>query len=220
MNWFASGDPLVSLIFIIFVVIVSAISKFLKTRKGADDNSGPAPSPRRDRTEPAPKTVSWEEEIKRLLGELPSEPPPPPPPPPIVVQRPPPAPPVPRPRPTQAPVTPPLATIEVPPIFSSTAQTEESESHELHTRESGHMAKLADAESAYGRARRLQEATAARLEAITRATTTARPEKATSHRHGRSSEVEAVVKLLHRPKTARQVLIAQAVLGPPKSLEL
>jgi hypothetical protein len=102
-------------------------------------------------------------------------------------------------------------------MFSRAGQSEETESHEAH--ETEHLAELRQSSSAYARASQLHEIVARRLEAVDHATANARPAEVVDHRRRRTPEVEAVVGLLRQPHTARQLVIAQAVMGTPKALE-
>lgn len=219
MNFFAAADGFSLLIFV-GVIIASAIANWLKRKRGEADEETAAPPPpiRRERREtPAPsRAASWEEEIRRMLEGATAEPPPSPPP--IVV-----APPE-RPRPVTAPpparpapVVVARQRLPVPDIFSRAGQTEETESHEAH--ETEHRAELHESSSAYARASQLHEAVARRFAAVDHATVNARPAGVVDHRRHRTPEVEAVVGLLRQPHTARQLVIAQAVIGSPKALE-
>lgn len=228
MNWFAAGDSWIGLLVFLAFILFSALQTFLKRRKGAADNEGgtierPHPTPLQRGSEPEPaastKTMSWEEEIRRLLqGEAPQAPPAPPPV--VIVERKPPAPPplaIP-PRAERVPARREPGPPPPPPIFSRTGQTEESETHEVH-KDSGHLARLEHSAVAHARASQLHEHVAQRLHQVDATTDRARPTPAVRATRHVSPEVARVLELLRQPRSARQVLIAQAVIGAPKALE-
>ncbi|HEY6169218.1 MAG TPA: hypothetical protein VI454_14340 [Verrucomicrobiae bacterium] len=224
MNWFAAGDSWIGLLVFLAFILSSALQTFLKRRKGGTDGEGGTierPQPLGAKPEPATstKTLSWEEEIRRLLeGEAPQAPPAPPPV--VIVERRPPAPPpIPIPQRVERvpvrrePVLPPP-----PPIFSRTGQTEASETHEVH-KGSGHLARLEQSAVAHARASQLEQHVAQRLRQVDAITELARPTPAFRATRHVSPEVTRVLELLRQPRSARQVFIAQAVLGSPKALE-
>lgn len=210
MKILAASDPIGTLIFVVIVIVFSAISSYLKKKRGAtggeQDPEAPFPTPpplsrrREGRTAPESQTraASWEEEIKRLLeGQAPVEPPAPPP---IVVVE-----------PTRPPpVTP-------PPIVTRRVPVEETESHELHERV--HMAGMREAEAAHARVAQLHELVEQRLHSAGQHAHVPLPPAAIIGRRERSGEVTAALALLRRPQSARQAIILHAVLGPPKGLE-
>jgi hypothetical protein len=223
---FAANDPFGGLIGLIIFVAIAAISHFLKRKQGGQDDTIPdtdedelAPPVRRSPSAPqsAGRQLSWEEELKRLLeGQTPVEPPAPPPV--VIVQREAPAPePVwAEPEPEPAPV---FARRELPPVFSRTGPTEESESHELHEVATGHMAKLREAASAHERASQLGATIRDRVDAAELLAQQRTAAQSATHRSvKRSPEIESVVALLRQPRTARQVFIASTVFGQPKAL--
>jgi hypothetical protein len=223
---FAANDPFGGLIGLVIFVAIAAISHFLKRKQGSQDDAIPdtdedelvPPSRRGGRPSPQPagRQLSWEEELKRLLeGQTPAEPPAPPPV--VIVEREAPAPqPVwAEPEPEPAPV---FARRELPPVFSRTGPTEESESHELHEVATGHMAKLREAASAHERVSHLGESFRERFESADRLAPTAPATRSAVREVKRSAEIESVVALLRQPRTARQVFIASAVFGQPKAL--
>ncbi|MBI3882020.1 MAG: hypothetical protein HY301_18400 [Verrucomicrobia bacterium] len=219
------------------IALGSVLHAWWKKRQGqpdeTDGESTPMPRSRtpaapRSTPVPATKAASWEEEIKRLLeGNVGGSVPPPPLPPPIVVSEParPVPPPLALPRPAAARVRVEVTPLPVPPIFSRPGQTEETEAHELHART--HMAGVSAAATlpvsaeAHSRASRLAAAVAAHMGRTDERTAAPRSAAAGITRHDRneSSDVAAVLALLKNPRTARQVFIANALIGPPKALE-
>ena len=170
-----------------------------------------------------PPARSWEEELKRLLeGDFSNPPPaqkaePPPLPEIVVVPTPPPQPQVRREpvrRPARASALPAL-----PAIFSRRGQTEDSPSHETHAGY-GHLKPLRHAAKAYDRATHLSDLVAAKLAAMDSKTAFLPPETKAIRRRVRSKEMASVLKLLRTPDSARQIIIAQTVLGQPKGLEV
>lgn len=227
MGFFAANDPFGGLIGLVIFVAIAAISHFLKRKQQGDggpipdtDGEGDSSPMRRGGSAPQPagRELSWEEEMKRLLeGRAPAEPPAVPPPI-VIVQREAPAPepvwsePEPEPVPLRA-------RRELPPVFSRTGPTEETESHELHEVETGHMAKLREAAAAHHRASQIGGALRGRVDAaelLAQQRAAALP--VASREVRRSPEVAAVLSLLRQPQTARQVFIASTVFGQPKAL--
>jgi hypothetical protein len=161
-----------------------------------------------------PAARSWEEELKRLLEGDFANPPPqqkaePPPLPPVVVM------PAPAPQPARRePVRP-----KLPPVFSRGGQTEDAPSHETHEGY-GHLATLGQSAKAYDRASHLSDLVAAKLAAMDSKTAFLPPETKAVHRRVRSDDMVSVLKLLRTPSSARQVILAQTILGTPKGLEV
>jgi hypothetical protein len=225
VSFFAANDPFSSLIGLVIFVAIAAISHFLKRKQERREDSIPdtetdevASPARRGPSTPPPagRQLSWEEELKRLLeGQSPVEEPAPPPV--VIVRRETPAPPplpvskAPEPEESRRP-------LPLPPVFTRTGPTEESESHELHEVATGHMATLREAASAHERASQLGESFRERFESADRLAPTAPAKRSAARAVKRSHEVESVVALLRRPQTARQVFIASAVFGQPKAL--
>jgi len=220
LSMLAAGDSWLNYI-VPIIIVLSLFSKFFQRKREEPGTGAPADDTARGGASPASgqKTLSWEEEIKRLLeGESPQAPPASPPPVILVESRPaPPPPPVfaPRERPREEEE---FTPVPVPPIFRRHGPTEESESHESH--EGLHTPWLRQAEAALAQAGQLHESVAQRFESVDRATGTARPALVPVRSHRRSADVEAVLALLKQPRSARQVVIAQTVLGAPKGLEV
>jgi hypothetical protein len=173
---------------------------------------------------PQPAARSWEEELKRLLEGDFANPPPqqkaePPPLPPVVV--------LPAPAPARRePVRPARRAPEpepvlptLPPVFSRGGQTEDAPSHETHEGY-GHLSTLGQSAKAYDRASHLSDLVAAKLAAMDSKTAFLPPETQAIHRRIRSDDMVSVLKLLRTPSSARQVILAQTILGTPKGLEV
>ncbi len=203
------ADSWESLIAFVVIIVLSALSNWIKQRKGQpveppeEEPPGtpwrPAPShPETEKTPPAP--FDLERELRRMFGE---EPPPPQPPPPEIVPA----------EPAAAPHPPPvLAGFPPQTAAPSVAMPGEAVSPEL--------AKLAEARAAMERAASLDEAALARLEAAKALTEQARAEAPQLHRmFRRAPEVTAVLEALRTPRTARQAILAAVILGPPKALD-
>ena len=232
-------------IIVIFAAISALVNWLNKRKQDSDWSDVEKPRPPSAPTTTPRKTVDWEEELRRMLGEVNAPPTAPPPvirehkpqPPPVAPPRP--APPIPRP------------TMAVPRVF------EEEKTYKGHCQNCGghlefpasmsgdtiacphchqytalepiqpsrletimHQKELTvmrESAAAYQRAEQLDQAVAARLQEISK-----HPVQATSVEHliKRSAEVEQVVALLRRPQTARQAIVASVILGPPKALEV
>jgi hypothetical protein len=102
-------------------------------------------------------------------------------------------------------------------VFSRAGRTGEMERREVHRIEQ--LGELRESASAHAHASLLHETVARRLEAVDRAIAHARSTAVVDHRRRRPVEAEAVLELLRQPHSARQLVIAQAVIGSPKALE-
>lgn len=232
-----ASDPLISLVvFVLFVVGSALLNWFKRRQQEAEAQREQVERARRTGTPVAtesadeesvewdsapaeatanPKARSWEEELKRLLEGDFANPPPasrPQTPAPVIIAPPRPQPPPPLPR-APEPVLAPL-----PPVFSRGGQTEESPSHEEHEG-TGHLATLKQSAQAYDRASHLSNLVAAKLAAMDSKTAFLPPETKAVRRAVRSPEMLNVLKQLRSPASARQVILAQTVLGTPKALE-
>lgn len=180
------------------------------------------PSEETPRKPPAPsvgRTLSeWEEELRRLLGE-PSAPPTEAPRP-VATPVPPPLRPQPMPSQSSRPVAPPTPASPSPkptptprphvPVFAEA----EAEVKEITT------GRLTESAAVYAQASSLHERVTQRMNAV----------KASTERRGQPAVVSwravgdvrratELAKLLRQPETARQALVASAILSPPKALE-
>ncbi|MBI5384225.1 MAG: hypothetical protein HZA90_06005 [Verrucomicrobia bacterium] len=202
---FAGIDSLIGLvIFLLISVIASWLQK--KARSGEEENM-PAPPPRRRQrpagapapspTQPQPKPISWEEELKRLLGDqLPEAQPAPPPPPVLVESR----------RPSAPPPPPPL-----PQEFSESTYTAEKNPVEVTFRP---LPALTESVQAYEQASSLEHKVEARLREVTR-----KPVALTHVFHRKvSQEATEAVALVRHPKSLRSAVLASVILGPPRAL--
>ena len=208
------------------VMVISAISNWLQKKNqppddepAGDDETEPAarqssrlrqddarqaalPPPPLSQPSPAAKTVDWEEEMRRILGEAP-----PPPPPPIVVQAPRPAPP---PLPAPAHHHEPLV-----PELRSGEEGSYDEAEDVHTP----LSKLQQASQAFLRGHSLHEKVQEHLKQVDHRTEHARPEAVRVRHRGQSAESAAAVAMLRRPATLRQAMVLSVVLSPPKAME-
>jgi cytoskeletal protein RodZ len=233
-----ASDPLISLVvFVLFVVGSALLNWFKRRQQEAEAQREQVERARRTGTPVAtestaeeavewdsapaettanPKARSWEEELKRLLEGDFANPPPtsrpeaPAPPPVVIVQ--------PRPQPPPLPRAPEPVLAPLPPVFSRGGQTEDSPSHEEHEG-TGHLATLTQSAQAYDRASHLSNLVAAKLAAMDSKTAFLPPETKAVRRAVRSTEMINVLKQLRSPASARQVILAQTVLGTPKALE-
>jgi hypothetical protein len=224
-------EAVITLLIFAGYAIVNAI--FKKKNAGEDrPASGEAPPPmtsrRRENPQATParppaKTINWEAELRRMLGE---EPPVAPPRPPPVVKPPPPKP---RAAPRPAVARPPVATrssddeqetgLTVPmPSLTDSARAYERASQlddkmEVRMRQRGTMA---EATSSYEQASRLDVRVAEHMRQVTQGVSafTAAPRK-----QRRSQSAESAGAMVNSREGLRQAIIAAVVLGPPKSLE-
>ncbi len=178
-----------------------------------EDQSGVPPAAPPQPGAPPPAASSWEEELRRLLSEGPTTspaPPPaprpaPPPVPPVVVSRPKPVS-VPQPvvqqgKPKATPVRPPPLAIEQPEEAPRTL-----------------LAKFEQSRAALQKASQLHASVGAHLRKIDEQTEHHGVAAARTQGKTVSPEVAAVVALLRKPRTARQVVVASVILSPPNSL--
>ena len=200
----------IKLILVVGFLIASAISQWMKKRKGAEegqDTPAPLPHPRRvggppPVHQPETKPVSWEEELRRLLQGEPAEPAPAPPP--IVVHEtrrvPPPILPRPEPAPRHRSVfevedQPSPMDVDVQPKFQP-------------------LPELTESVQAYQQASQLDRKVEAHLREVTQ-----RPVGSTSVQHqGTTPEARAALALLRNPQSARTAILASLILGPPRAL--
>jgi hypothetical protein len=229
------------LLFILVLAAITGLSNWLQQRR-KDKEAGwpperrplapPRPGSPESRPGPPPVTApppprpafNWEEELRRLLEGEPSAPPtveaaPPPtpsptPPPPV---RPTPVPaapaeaPPPRPaRPLAKPLAPPRSPVRFP---------EEAEALDEAPAPSFQLAAMEQSAAAHKRASRLDIQTTARLQAVAARTAEPVPAQPAARLRGRSAEAAQVVGQLRHPRSARQVVLASVILGPPKALE-
>ncbi len=211
-----------TLLTILVLVLLSAVSGWLKKRSGGgegDESWSPTAPPRapgRSTTPPTPRPPpkpaegqgegrpvkrSWEEELRRLLeGDRPTPAPPASPPkaPPLPPARPQPAPPV-----IVGPVRSVLSTPPPAPLRSLESVVPELDELTSTARQ--------QAQRLQGRAAtdlKRAEAVAARQTVGTQLT----------HRAGTTAEIAAVRGMLGNSQTARQAVIASVILGPPVGL--
>jgi hypothetical protein len=81
------------------------------------------------------------------------------------------------------------------------------------------LARLDQSAQAYQRASALHEAVADHLRRIDSRTEHPLPTAAPAHRTARAPEIASVRALLARPASARQAVIAAAILGPCRGME-
>lgn len=220
---------------IIILVAVSAVATLLKKLKQGEEpqNTPPLNRPRQSRPSPAPQrpTTSWEDELRRLLGDENAPPPPAP--------RPPPAPVItPAPPPTIAPTIPaPSPVVRAPsPIRSQTRPEPRRQPQPMAAPrpraiitptarpapeplpmqvEVVEAAMLTPAQPVYQQAAQLSQETSARMGRVVVGPIRSRIVEARAP----SAEVAQVVGLFKNARSARQAVIASIILSPPPSLE-
>ena len=159
---------------------------------------------------PSSAAGSWEEEIRRLLGEAPPAPPP--------------APPLPRSAPAPPPVlvTPPRPVATPQPAVRKPALPPARSPRpvlvQLEAAPARPLAKLEQSRAALQRAGQLHESVAKQLREIDRQTEGQTQKAATRGRKSTSADAHAAVALVRNPRSARQAVVASLLLGPPKSL--
>jgi hypothetical protein len=162
------------------------------------------------------KSVSWEEELRRLLeGESPEAPPPP-----VIVfeEKPPAAAPQPpataRPAVEQTPLAPvrPLVTL----AESSAAYQRAGELDKKVEARLGRVGAMAEAASALQKASGLDVAVAERMSKVTGQLVA---QAAVVQHKAVSADIAQVVALFRNPRSARQAVLASLILGPPKALD-
>ena len=228
---FAAGNSWESLLVVVGLVLISAISNWLTKKRAseesetwpAEENSLPIPRPRPPaqppipRTAPAPppaKRLDWEDELRRLLGEDdPASPPP------MPVPRPPPktAPPALAPKQVKLPPAPVVTRtpppFEIPSVLQS-IDVENSPNLELSHRD-WELAQMEESRRAYQIGTRLPGQVAEQMRQADE-----RVERHTAGRRPRaSSDNTELLAMLRQRHTARQAFIASLVFGPPKGFE-
>jgi hypothetical protein len=221
MNIIAVGTSWESLLVFLGLILVSAISNWLKQkRQGNQTDSWPeqTESPKRPQARrpsatmppgpaaprPQPKRPSWEDELRRLLGEEQEQPPPPPRPPfrPVIQILPPPK-----------PATPPATPPQIPKSLDRTS-SQESPNLELSTRKL-ELARMAESKQAYQTGQQLPQQVAGLLQEVD--VEVARHPRAI--RRAVPREAARALHMLRDPSSARQAFIVSLVFGPPKALE-
>jgi hypothetical protein len=211
-----------SLITALVLMIVSAIAAWMKKKSvdGRDDSTANPPQarPAAGQPRPSPRPTSWEEELRRLLGEQ-SAPPPPvrpppmmrPPPPPVVVSRPQPASPAPPvvikpvlvPTERRAAVSVPRSVV-APMLVPSGVEVSAAQ-----------LAPLRQSKEAYERASQLDKNVAEHIDRVPGQRVLATKVL----RRTISPEITQAVSMFKSGQTARQAVMASLVLGPPRALE-
>ena len=210
------------------IIIGSSIYNWLQKRKGAGNDQEPQPplpAGRKGQTptrtqQPAPrqsKSVSWEEELRRLLeGDAPVAPPLPL----IIVEKKPPATVTP---PAPARARPMVEESSPAPVRPLVTLSESASAHQrveqLNKRVEAHMgrvASMAAAASAFQKASGLDVAIEDRMSKVTGQHVA---QAAVVQHKAVPPDVAQVVALFRGPRTARQAIIASLILGPPRGLE-
>lgn len=207
---------------LIFLVVGAIVTWFQKKNQEKQERENPKPPmPARPNTPrptisprpAAPRPSSWEDELRRLLGDETAAPPPPVRPTPPVVKAPTPVI-IPTVRPTPIPAPRPIPVVPVPvaqpaptlATLTGAAQVEQSVKD---------LGAMQESRRAYERASQLDVTMANRI-----ATTPGKPVQTTSVVHRVvPPEVTQVVSLFKSARTARQAVIASIILGPPRALE-
>ncbi len=221
-----------SLIAFAVILLLSAVGNWIKSRNArspddAEERERPAapgrPRPGQPET-PAPRPPAgfdWERELRRMFGEEPEPQRPAPPPPSTTV--PPRMPPTAAPQPSHPHASPtPVTTARSEPASPSKPSwrrhdaTEDAPALDHADAPTANLATLSSSRVAYDRARALQAATQARLEAVkARVQGTAKPTEALTG--SASADVAALVRSFRNPRTARQAMLAAVILGPAKA---
>lgn len=216
---------------IVFVVIlgISALSNWIKQRKGRQADTWPeneeaAPPPLRRDMPPAPPqptaepAFDLEKELRRLFGEPEEKPVPPIAPPPVAreAQRPSVPPPL-RPLPTAPadreevfePVSLPRGT-----HFPKTTSDLDQQGPPAFD-----LATMAESSSAYERGSSVDATAMGKLDAARTRTEQHKPALVPARSRAMRPETAAVLAMLKSPRTSRQAVLASFILGPPKALE-
>lgn len=235
MPLFADADWVQVVAALIFFVI-TGLAQFLQKRSRERQGLPPLPDPesmempppstvetppvRRDASRPAPR-VDWEDQLRQLLNGNPTPTSSPPP--------------VLRPEPESAPTRWPAdeAREETISWENSSRPSEEEISLEdapaspplkseqewnaatrLHTED-----RMAEAASAYRQAANLSETTSARLRSVRDRTASHASARPSTKAPARSAAAARMTTMLRHPDSLRQVILAAAVLQPPKALQ-
>lgn len=110
-------------------------------------------------------------------------------------------------------------TIECPHCYQQTALEPIQESRLEKVMHRTERNVLSESATVYERASHLQESVAAQMAEISRQPVPSITSINVDHFKKRSAEIDQVVALLRRPQTARQVILASVILGPPKAFE-
>jgi hypothetical protein len=215
MNTLAVSTSWESLLVFLGLILISAISNWLKQKRQSDHPDSPAHPELRPRPYPPrraaamppvtappapPKRTSWEEEMRRLLGGEPE-----------TIQPPalPSPPPTPRAAPEAREIGAPMPALQIPPR----TPVEESPNLELITRKL-ELARMAESAQAYQIGQQVPEQIAERLQQVD--SQIALPGHG---RRGVSPERSRGLNIVRDQSSARQAFIATLVFGPPKALE-
>jgi len=239
-----------SLLIFLVIVLLSALSNWLKQRKEQALRRQRGETPQRTtagqpppRPLVAPETAQprpggWQEELRRMLEGEPEAPPPP-------AAVPAPAPTAARPlplvrEPAPAAPAPPVLTVPSRPVsprpepalaIPSSVEAPvliPPGSHfplttgalDAQPAPTFVLAPLETSATAYRRARQLDERTAVRLRHVVERTERPVPARPMARRLGAVPEITQALAQLRHPRTARQTILASVMLGPPKAFEV
>lgn len=192
------------LIFILISVLASWLQKKQRQEHEEGGPSGPTrkpagrtgPTPATTPGRPEPEQLSWEEELKRLLGGTLETPAPPPPPPPVLT----------RPRQPERPAPPPLVHETTPgPVLPEHNPVEVSFKA---------LPTLTESVHAYQEASGLDDKVKLHLSEVTRK----RVGLTSVHHRPSSREATEAMALVRNPTSVRSAVLASIILGPPRSL--
>jgi hypothetical protein len=203
------------------IAIGSAVLEWVQKRRQAKGGEGPGerpvlPSPP-EAEQPAPVPGDWQEELRRMLdGSGPRPAPPSPPPVPTVLEpapeRPPP---ISQPRPFDD-APPPVLKPTRPVVIFPTSPDPEPE---LAPAPSMVLADFRESEAAHQRANSIDVLTADRLQVASARTDHHPIRQAMRPTRNAPPDVKQIHAWLKDPRTARQVMAASFILGPPRALE-
>ncbi len=185
----------INLIGLIIVVVIWVLSAIFKRKQDAQSELPPELKPRRGQPPASPAASNWEEELRRVLGQSPSEPPP------MIHKS--------RPLPHRASAPPPLPAYE-PHIQVSLPDPQPN--IEPHFQ---HLPGLTESTERYAEAMTLEQRVTRHMSDVTRTpvgtTATVRREIA--------PEVFEAVSAIRTQRGARAAVLASIILGPPRALE-
>jgi len=224
-----AANLLESVIFMVVIMTISAISNWLKRRNEQTNHTPPAPvqppeatgqgSPAPRPVRQAPRPISdWEAELRRLLEGETAPPPTPPPPPPLPAQ--PRTAPAPATSPTRAPSNPPVIHTGLPvPTERGVEFPSKREALDDAPAPAFQLAPMQQSAAAYLRGSTVDAEATLRVEDAARQAANAVPTPVRPHHRQFSPEAAFVIAQLRNPRTTRQVVIASLILAPPKALE-
>lgn len=219
----AEGPPILASVdsfwIMVAIAIGSAVVEWLQKRrqnKGSSPSADPThPASQPEAEAPTPMPGDWQEELRKLLDGGAPRPAPPPPIPTVIEPAPVRLPPLPTPRPvidTPPPVIKPTRPVVILP-------TSPDPEPELAPAPSVVLADFSESETAYRRASTIDVLTAERLQVASARTDHHPVRQAIRPVRNAHPDVKQIHAWLRDPRTARQVMAASFILGPPRGLE-